>query len=162
MAEFLSRDNFKAGLDSQGSTTVPAPLLDNEAATKKYVDDHTAASADEVSVSSTQPTDPAIEYWINPTAPGSGAPGIDYVPVTGGTVTGSLTVQGDTIATWVSASLGADMGGYPITGVGDPVAPDEAVTRYWAESRNPPIIVLGASDPVPPDTLVGTIVVRIS
>jgi hypothetical protein len=38
MTEFLSQDTFKAGLVSQGTTTVPTPVNSTDAATKAYAD----------------------------------------------------------------------------------------------------------------------------
>jgi hypothetical protein len=61
MTDFLTADTFKAGLVSQGTTTVPDPVNPTDAVNKRSV-------PNEVVVSTTEPTDPLVEFWINPAA----------------------------------------------------------------------------------------------
>lgn len=135
-----------------GDPTVPTGI-----ATKQYVD--ARVGANEVYVGPTQPTDPAIDHWIDPTGTAGGSP-VQYLPLTGGTVSGNVTIQGDTNAAWLRASLGADMAGQKITNVATPTASTDAANMGWVQGRNPPIIVLGPSDPVPGSTATGTIIIR--
>ena len=163
MPQFLSDVNMTGGK----ITTVANPVLGADAMNKQTADanyaavnhTHPPSSTSEVEVSTTQPTDPAVELWINPSAQGGVTPA-EYLPLTGGTIAGNMAVTGDTIATWVSASMGADMGGSAVTNVADPIEAGDAATRQWVEQRSAPIIVLGATDPVPPGTLSGTVIVR--
>ena len=113
----------------------------------------------EVVVSNTQPSDPAVEHWINPSAAGVTAVE-EYMPLSGGTVTGNLAVQGDASVTRLTATLGINAGGNPVNNVSNPLLPNDAATRQWVESRTAPVLVLGAADPVPPGTVSGTVIVR--
>lgn len=146
------------GADMGGYTVsgVGEPSSPTDAATKQYVDER--AAPNEVYVGPTEPTDPLVEYWVDPT--GAGGTGVSFLPTTGGTVTGNLTVQGDTNAAWLRASLGADMASQKITNVADPTVGTDAANMAWVENRNPPILVLGPSDPVPGGTATGTIIIR--
>lgn len=77
-----------------------------------------------------------------------------YVNVAGDTITGNLVVQGSTTL------AGVALGGAKITGVGNGTAATDAATYGQLTVRTPPIIVLGATDPVPPGTAAGTVVMR--
>jgi microcystin-dependent protein len=67
MTEFLDRDKFKAGLSSEGSTTVPYPVLPDEAATKQFVLDQAAGyvAPVEVVVAAAEPGDPAVKIFVD-------------------------------------------------------------------------------------------------
>ena len=67
---------------------------------------------------------------------GSDAPlSARFLALTGGTLSGALTVDGDVIANWISARFGLDVSGYRITWVGDPTAEQDAANKRYVDSR---------------------------
>jgi hypothetical protein len=82
--------------------------------------------------------DLTLAIWL----PG-GSQGGEYLPLTGGTITGNLAVQGDSIFNYSVHTYGADMGGYKVTGVGDPTAVQDAAPKAYVDA----VVTVSTADP---------------
>ncbi len=58
-----------------------------------------------------------------------------FLALTGGTLTGPLTVGGDLAAGWIAALYGADMGGYKVTYVAEPTEVQDAANKRYVDGR---------------------------
>lgn len=87
---------------------------------------------DEVVVSDVAPVKPEVDLWVDLTDQGGGDL---YVDIAGDTMTGPLTVQADLFTNYLRSTYGAEMGGYTVTGVGDPVNPTDAANRKYTDTK---------------------------
>jgi microcystin-dependent protein len=71
----------------------------------------------------------------------------DRVRRAGDTMTGALTVGGDVAADYGNFTYGANMGGFAVTSVADPVDPTDAASKQYVDARTPvgAIIAYGGS-----------------
>lgn len=57
------------------------------------------------------------------------------LPLAGGTLTGNLTVQGDTSTDWLASKYGGDFGGFRVNSVATPVDPTDVANKAYVDSK---------------------------
>ena len=175
-------------MNGQHINELKDPVLPQDAATKQYVDDHAGeggggTGSDEVIISTQPPETATWDLWVDEDAVyDSGfiteaeadakyqTPAqadakyltqtqADPLYLTQGEGDGRYVVKSDGDARYVHLDGTVAMTGLQALS-GAPTSALHGATKGYVDNRTPPIIVLSAAAAVPPETAIGTVIIR--